>query len=69
MPLSDRDYMRAPQPRRGGRRYVRYSGFSLDPVLALIAINFVFFMLRYEFEISLDEVRFCKYCGGNVMFV
>ena len=44
MPLSDRDYMRAPQPRRGGRRYVRYSGFSLDPVLALIAINFVFFI-------------------------
>ena len=44
MPLSDRDYMRAPQPGRGGRRDINYSGFNLDPVLVLIVINFVFFI-------------------------
>lgn len=45
MPLSDRDYMRNPPPpprrtwRSGG-----YGAFTLNPVLLLIVINFVFFI-------------------------
>ena len=44
MPLSDRDYMRSSPP--PGRRRVGFStgGFSLNPVLVLIVINFVFFI-------------------------
>ncbi len=44
MPLSDRDYMRPSPP--SARRPVRFStgGFTLNPVLVLIAINFVFWI-------------------------
>ncbi|OGO42674.1 MAG: hypothetical protein A2137_01645 [Chloroflexi bacterium RBG_16_58_8] len=47
MPLSDRDYMKNPPPRRGsikpGRR-INYGGANLNPVWTLIAVNFVFFI-------------------------
>jgi membrane associated rhomboid family serine protease len=45
VPLSDRDYMRNPPPERRPRRFTGISGASaLNPVLVLIAINFVFYI-------------------------
>ncbi len=42
MPLNDRDYMRrSPSPARGPGGY---SGFTLNPVLVIIVINFVFYI-------------------------
>ncbi len=45
MPLSDRNYMRPSPP--PDRRPVRYGGFSLNPVLVLIVINFVFYVATF----------------------
>jgi len=42
LPLSDRDYMRRSPP--PARRTRDYGGFTLNPVLVIIAINFVFFI-------------------------
>jgi len=42
LPLNDRDYMRRSPP--PARRPRNYGGFTLNPVLVLIVINFVFFI-------------------------
>jgi membrane associated rhomboid family serine protease len=45
LPLSDREYMRrTPQSSGGHRRRWNSGGFDLNPVMVLIAINFVFFI-------------------------
>jgi membrane associated rhomboid family serine protease len=45
LPLSERDYMRRPEPpSRGPRTYRSRDASNLNPVLVLIAINFVFFI-------------------------
>ncbi len=45
MPLSDRDYMRnRPQPPRRSWQFSGPGAFTLNPVLVLIAINFVFYI-------------------------
>ena len=45
MPLNDRDYMRrSPRPERRYRGTGGYGWFTQNPILVLIAINFVFFL-------------------------
>jgi membrane associated rhomboid family serine protease len=44
VPLSDRDYMRNPPPQRGPGSGRGNWSFSLNPVLVLIVINFVFYI-------------------------
>lgn len=44
MPLSDRDYMRPNYPRYTDRRRRFFSGFSIDPILIIIIINFAIYL-------------------------
>jgi membrane associated rhomboid family serine protease len=44
LPLSDRDYMRAPPPQRVTRRARINWSFGLNPVLVIIAVNIIIFI-------------------------
>ena len=72
MPLSDRDYMKNPPPQRGSGAYRKTWSFSLNPVLALIIANFLFYLAvefsskaRYPFGDSYQIMadRFTYYLG------